>query len=288
MKRYLSLGAGVQSSTVLLMSCLGELPKLDGAIFADTGWEPKGVYEHLYWLERVAARAGIPVYRVSAGNIKKDAFRSRVRASEYKEIEDGRWAAMPMFTRTVDEKGRISLGQIKRQCTKEYKIEPIEKFLRQKILGLKKGERAPAGSIEQWFGISADEMHRMRIASVRWKTHAYPLVGWPEKMLPRPYTRQRCIQWLQQHYPDRDVPRSACIGCPFHSDYEWRQMRDKDPTSWADAVDADKKIRSGGGMRGDTFLHRSCKPLDEVDLSTAEERGQGNLWNQECQGMCGV
>ena len=33
----LSLGAGVQSSTLLLMSCRGVLPKLDAAIFADTG-----------------------------------------------------------------------------------------------------------------------------------------------------------------------------------------------------------------------------------------------------------
>ena len=37
--RILSLGAGVQSSAVLLMSCDGVLPKLDCAIFADTGWE---------------------------------------------------------------------------------------------------------------------------------------------------------------------------------------------------------------------------------------------------------
>jgi hypothetical protein len=71
--RLLSLGAGRQSTTLLLLSALGELPKLDGAIFADTGWEPEAVYEHLDRLEReVAGPAGIPVYRVARGNLRDD------------------------------------------------------------------------------------------------------------------------------------------------------------------------------------------------------------------------
>ena len=35
--RLLSLGAGVQSTTLLLLAAEGRLPKLDGAIFSDTG-----------------------------------------------------------------------------------------------------------------------------------------------------------------------------------------------------------------------------------------------------------
>jgi 3'-phosphoadenosine 5'-phosphosulfate sulfotransferase (PAPS reductase)/FAD synthetase len=40
--RVISLGAGVQSTTVLLLAHRGELPggPVDYAIFADTGWEP--------------------------------------------------------------------------------------------------------------------------------------------------------------------------------------------------------------------------------------------------------
>jgi len=79
----------VQSSTVLLMSCRGLLPKLDCAIFADTGWEPKAVYENLAWLEQEAAKSGIPVYRVTAGNLRKDALRSKVRVYRKDEGELG-------------------------------------------------------------------------------------------------------------------------------------------------------------------------------------------------------
>lgn len=49
--RALSLGAGVQSTTMALMATHGEIgPMPDCAIFADTGWEPKAVYKHLDWL----------------------------------------------------------------------------------------------------------------------------------------------------------------------------------------------------------------------------------------------
>ncbi|WP_328973307.1 hypothetical protein [Streptomyces sp. NBC_00239] len=40
-KRILSLGASVQSSVLLCLSAKGILPRVDVAIFADTGWEPK-------------------------------------------------------------------------------------------------------------------------------------------------------------------------------------------------------------------------------------------------------
>ena len=47
MKHVLSFGAGVQSTTLLLLSCDGLLPRLDHVIFADTQWEPQAVYRHL-------------------------------------------------------------------------------------------------------------------------------------------------------------------------------------------------------------------------------------------------
>lgn len=47
MKRFISLGAGVQSTTMLLMSLNGDLERADCAIFADTQDEPKAVYDHL-------------------------------------------------------------------------------------------------------------------------------------------------------------------------------------------------------------------------------------------------
>ena len=70
----ISLGAGVQSSTMAIMAANGELPKQDCAIFADTGYEPKAVYRYLEFLKKILP---YPVYVVSKGNIRDDMIAAR-------------------------------------------------------------------------------------------------------------------------------------------------------------------------------------------------------------------
>lgn len=268
MLNILSLGAGVQSSTVFLMSCRGKLPKLDAAIFADTQWEPKAVYGWLEVLQGEADKAGIPIYRVTHGNIREDALRSKQHYD--KEIGE-RWASMPLFIEGA------SFGMLQRQCTKEYKINPIEKKVRE-LWG-----NAPRsiGCVSQWMGISGDEMRRCRTSRNYWIMFYYPLIF----AFDRPWHRRDCLNWLKQQGFE-NVPRSACLGCPYHSDEEWRQIKTR-PNEWADVVAFDESIRRTGNVHGEAFLHRSFKPLSMVDLSTPEERGQQN-WLSECEGMCGV
>ncbi len=66
-----------------------------------------------------------------------------------------------------------------------------------------------------------------------------------------------------------------------------------DPKSWQEAVDFDKRIRIGRkkdkeGSPTQQFVHSSRKPLDEVDFRNLEDMGQLNMFNNECEGMCGV
>jgi hypothetical protein len=270
--KILSLGAGVQSSTVLLMSCRGDLPKLDAAIFADTQWEPEGVYGTLEWLKEEAEQAGIPVHVVTAGDLRKDALRS---VTGGKKHGGERWASLPLFTLSKDG----AKGMIRRQCTSEYKIQPITKKIRE-LLGYKPRQRIPVGSVQQWFGISRDEIPRMRESRIKWITNYYPLIEGPES-----FTRQDCLNWLRAHY-DHTPQRSACIGCPFRDQSSWREIRSV-PDEWDEAVAFDKSIRNMEGMGSQAFIHRDCVPLDEVDLSSLEDKGQMN-WLNECEGMCGV
>ncbi|WP_425493319.1 hypothetical protein [Hoeflea prorocentri] len=46
---------------------IGAMP--DCAIFADTGWKPRAVYDHLVWLSSGNVLP-FPVHIVSAGNIR--------------------------------------------------------------------------------------------------------------------------------------------------------------------------------------------------------------------------
>ena len=97
-------------------------------------------------------------------------------------------------------------------------------------------------------------------------------------------TRSSCIDWLNDNYPGVPIARSACIGCPFHSDKEWRELK-RNAAEWRDAVEFDRLIRNYGGNQSKMFLHRSCVPLDEVNL----DEGQGEIdFGNECDGMCGV
>ncbi len=62
-----------------------------------------------------------------------------------------------------------------------------------------------------------------------------------------------------------------------------------DTVSWLDAVEIDKIIRNGlRGTKERLYLHRSLRPLDEVDFRNLEDMGQTNMFNEDCEGMCGV
>lgn len=271
MLTIISLGAGVQSSTMALMAAHGEiLPMPACAIFADTGWEPKAVYE---WLAFLKTKLPFPVHTVGSANLREQQVSARLRGY----AKDGlRWASLPYFTMAD---GGAKRGMVNRQCTNEYKIQPIEKFIKRELLGMKPRQRAPKiPVVEQWRGISADEAQRMKPSREKWMTVRYPLAM--EKRM----TRTHCLDWLKRNgYPR--APRSACIGCPFHSDREWLEMRNNRPEEWTDAVAFDKAIREAGGMRGKTFLHSSCKPLDEVQFDEYKFDG---LFGNECGGHCGV
>jgi hypothetical protein len=90
------------------------------------------------------------------------------------------------------------------------------------------------------------------------------------------------------------VAKSACVGCPYHRNAFWRDMRDNRPDEWADACDFDDAFRHAPGLKGRRYLHESCMPLRmaPIDRLTRKENGaaQGDLLNlivvgeQEVQG----
>ena len=270
--RILSLGAGVQSTTLLLMMLAGEIEPADHVIFADTGWEPVKVYEHLDYLERLMQQHNIAFHKVSVGNIREDSL-----------IPDKRSATLPYHMVNADG----SRGMTRRQCTNEYKIQPLLKKQRE-LVGLAKGQRSKEHLATTIIGISWDETQRMRDAAYPWLRNEYPLVD-------RRITRQDCLNWCEKHGYALP-PRSACIGCPFKSDNEWRLLKETMPEEWADAVAFDKGIRNPATkkitLKSTPYLHRSGVALDEVDLRTEEQKGIMSLFadefGQECEGMCGL
>lgn len=259
----ISLGAGVQSSALLLMAMEGEVtPTPEAAIFADTHNEPEEVYLHLWCLAQISP---IPIYVVSAGDLEAD-VRQAVEVG-------GRSASLPYFTETglFKKDGKPAEGRAIRQCTMEYKIAPIRRLVQK----LRNGR-----PVVMWKGISLDETIRMGDSDVQYISHRYPLA------IEKRMRREDCERWTAAHgyWP---APRSACVFCPFHGNEEWRAIQQR-PREWAQAVAFDEATRVLPGMTKKTYLHRSLKPLPLVDLRSPSERGQESLFGEECSGTCGV
>lgn len=287
----LNLGAGVQSTFLYMCFARGllDLPPIDCAIFADTGDEPGAearelglpdtpgsVYAHLDWLKGLG---GPPILTGSTG-VLSEHLRNGSNSS------GGRFAAIPSFT--TDGK---SQGRTKRQCTREYKLDVIGKVLRREVLGLKPG-RSPKGvAVHTYIGISFDECGRA--ARLQRRKHAryinlhFPLV---EKFI----TRAHCEGWLVQQVP-HEVPRSACVECPFHNDVEWARIKSV-PLDWQRAVRVDETLRTPGCVvnrkaEQTMYLHRSMKPLVQIDFkipANVMERQSSINFAGECLGVCGL
>ena len=280
--RILSLGAGVESSTVALMSARGELPPIDAAIFADTQCEPDEVYEWLNWLE---TQLPFPIHRVTKGNLMKD---SLVLHTSKKTGMKYLLSLIPMFV--LKKVGGI--GMLLRKCTRDYKIVPIVRKLRellgigtvmkfhiQKRLGLN-----PQPLIIQIIGISFDELERMKTAKEPWIKNEYPLVD-------KRIKREQCENWLLANY-GKVAAKSACICCPYMSDARRKKQKEERPAEFAQVVQWEQQLQQlqcDKRQVGTWYVHRSCLPLDQVRFRPDPEKAdQLSLFGNECEGMCGL
>ncbi len=248
-----------------LMAAAGEItPMPQAAIFADTQAEPRGVYTWLDWLEK---KLPFPVIRVTAGDLARVSTTPRTSGRSGNRYLP--WS-VPVFTLNRDG----TKGQMLRQCTDKTKLSPLRKAIRQ---------IAEKNCAVIWIGISTDEWLRAKPSKYRDTEHRWPL-------LEMKISRQRCLEWMKARgFPI--PPRSACSFCPYHNDAEWSRLKTDEPEAFASAVQYERDIQAAftkiTRLSSTPFLHASRKPLTEVDFSKPTHE-QVNMFNNECEGMCGV
>lgn len=258
----ISLGAGVQSSTMALMAKHGEItPMPDCAIFADTQAEPKNVYD---WLDYLEKELPYPIHRVTAGNLEEASLKLITSKKGHKYTNRD----IPAYTLSSDGKRGIR----RRNCTLDFKVVPIKRKIRE-LIGRK-------GIAIQWIGISYDEVQRMNPSRVKYITNIWPLID-------KRMTRQSCLKWMQDNgYPK--PPRSACYFCPFHNDAEWRKLSEGDKQR---SVIYEKRLQEVSSQTRFTdvpYLHRSTRPIGEFFSRPIEADLFDNQFINECEGHCGV
>tara|TARA_B100000949_G_scaffold198200_1_gene184609 strand:+ start:755 stop:1507 length:753 start_codon:yes stop_codon:yes gene_type:complete len=249
--KIVSLGAGVQSTTLVLLAHHGEIDPPDFAVFSDTGWEPKAVYKHLDWLEKYLS---FPVVRVAKGNLRDELLNENSNV----------FTPIPFFTE--------NRGIGRRQCTNEFKLRPIQKFC--------KPHSSKGNPVICEIGISTDEWARIKPSRVKYIQNTWPLIDLR-------MSRKDCKDWLKNKgyiVP----PKSSCLGCPYHSNESWREIKNNYPEEFEETCKIDEKIRTMPKFKIKQYMHQTLKPLRAVDFRNAEERGQLNFFIEECEGMCGV
>jgi 3'-phosphoadenosine 5'-phosphosulfate sulfotransferase (PAPS reductase)/FAD synthetase len=141
-----SLGWGVQSFTLAVMSAFGDLPAIDVAIHSDTTHERSATHrfaEQLTpWLEDHDVRI------------------ITVRPNRTLELEEKRVRSfqIPAFTFSPRSRKNNGRGQLRRQCTQRWKIAPLRRWLQ-----TNRGKQ----TVEMWLGISVDEVERAKPSTVK-------------------------------------------------------------------------------------------------------------------------
>lgn len=276
----LSLGLGVQSTALYFMSSMGILPPIDYAIFADPGKEKNKTYEYLQWLLKwQKENNGVPIIIKKERNLFKDLLNSTNHKGK-------RFSSIPAFT--IDENGQV--GMLNRQCTSEYKIYVVDNAIRD-LYGLNPRDRRPETRV--WKGITSDEMDRASKPYEAWKVSVYPFLGFT--ISKKKVTRMRDSEFLQMNRMDVIAwynknglplpPKSSCIFCPYQSEQSWIDLKENNAEDFEAACLVDEAIRDSTtkGIKQPIYLHRSCKPLREINF----DRTQPDIPFGECSSECG-
>lgn len=269
---YLSLGVGVQSSTLAFMADCGEItPMPKAGIFGDTQNEPRAVYR---WWEYLKANIkNFPLIDGTKGNLANDCVRVRRSRKSGKLYLAN---SIPMFVKKPDG----TKGILGRKCTRDYKIAIVQRKIKE-LLGLRRVTKKMGVIAVTWVGISFDEADRQAPSKVPWIENRWPL-------LEQGMTREDCKDWMRMSGKP-EPPRSSCKQCPYHSDATWLAMKENEPADFADAVQWERDIQAAAArqevLEGIPFCHDSLIPLDKVVFDPQKQR---DLFGRTCEGMCGV
>lgn len=279
--KILSFGAGMQSTALALMSCKNMravkdgkqapfplVPIYDLVVFCDLGFEPPWVSSQAAFVRKACESVGIwykqldtPLYQ----DLMRDFGKKRVVSIPWWTLgDDGHKSRMP------------------RNCTIDYKVERISKFIRWDVLGYKKGQRLRSEdkkAHEMHMGFSFEEMRRCKQNPNPMFINRFPLVDMK-------LVRADNYAYIKDKW-GLETKASACAFCPFHKNFFFRYLKENEPEVYQQLVRVDELLRDNNPkppMDSDLFISRSRKRLEDLideDYCDAEcfEYHNQQIWN---------
>ncbi len=279
--KILSFGAGMQSTALALMSCENaialkegwvvpypQVPVYDAVIFCDLGLEPPWVKTQADFVRAECEKVGI--------------FYKQLDAPLYQDLVDNfgkrRVVSIPWWT--LSENGKKS--KMPRNCTLDYKVDIIAKYVRWNLLGYKKYQRLKDSdhkAHELHMGFSYEERKRCADNPNPLFINKFPLVDMKLE-------RKDNYAYIKEEW-GLDTKASACAFCPFHRNYFYRHLKENEKDCYTKLVAIDEMLRDNTPMppmESALYISRSRKRLTELtpeDCNDAEyfPYGEALVWN---------
>lgn len=244
-----SYGGGTQSIAIALLVLMGKLPKPHITVFCDTGREASETWEYNNrYVVPLLASIGLTI-----------------------EIAPHELATVDLYAHNGDllEPAYTTTGKLDTFCSSEWKKYVFRRYIRAKGV-----ERCVT-----WFGMSSDELERVKPSDVQWQQYAWPLV------FNVPMSRTECRQFILA-YGLPEPPKSSCYMCPHRRNDQWLRLKQFYPQDFAKAIAHDHEIRQCDVFHA-VYLHESRKPLGEVDFTQPDSPTLFGDENGGCQsGYC--
>lgn len=262
--KILSCGAGMQSTALALMSCENKMkgmihdkvPIYDAIMFCDLGEEPIWVYKQVEFIKNACEQAKIPFYILDS-NLFQDYMNN---------FGKKRVVSIPFWS--IDENGKK--GRMLRNCTLDYKINVMAKFVKHELLKYRKGQRLfefDKKGHEMHIGFSYEEKHRCKDNPHPMFVNVYPLV---EKQLVRADNYKYILEvW------GLETKASACTICPFHRNYFYKYIKDNHPEDFEKAVKFDNMLETEQPktkIKSKLYISRSRKRITELTEEDFEDK----------------
>ena len=274
--KILSCGAGMQSTALALMACENKekgkihplVPVYDAIVFCDLGKEPPWVYDQVYFIQEACDDVGIPFYILN----------THLYDDYLNNFGNKRVVSIPFWT--INEDGKK--GKMRRNCTLDYKINAIQKFVRWTLLGYKKGQWTKDEDLkahEMHIGFSLEEERRCSDNPHKMFVNKFPLV---EMGLERKDNYAYILDtW------GLETKASACNICPFHRNYFFKHLKENYKGDYEDVVRMDELLETGQPntkITSKLYISRSRKRIADLtdeecnDMETFKY-GDQQIWN---------
>lgn len=233
-----SCGGGTQSAAIAALIILGKLPRPTVSVIADTEREKQSTWDYMdNVLNPNLAAVGVEIVRVP---------RSAWMTENDPDVLTN-WGSPGVLIPAFKLNEGAEEGRNPGMCSDRWKKRIVQRYLRS--IGIR--------DCNIWLGISGDELRRVRASREAWYQNRFPLV------FDVPMRRSECISLVMDVMGWPEPPRSSCWMCPNHDDNEWGRIKTQFPEEFQKACVFEIYMQK---HRPDFYLHRSCKPLGEIDF----------------------